>query len=534
MRDRDSIQKTAMWIVGVLALCTPTICFLDWLTSEEIESEVFAGTVGVFLFLGISWWILFATIRGIDVGPVIAATFGLLLLVETLSVWKLHGRDFDVMFVLLGLAIFEVGLWGIYVCIPNGPRGLLVFGQIVGGIALLSIFHEVLYRIDPPLGAIGDFLEIMSFGTIYAFLRYRQGRQDELIQMLATAVSGQIPLAPVLRSYLAERPRRGKIRKSLMGLACLFLPIYTYVRLCIGWRRYDRLVENLADRLEQGEWLSVALRLTPGVAPREATLLVAIGEETRSLESCLRAAERERWTAAWLEVAPRFLYPLFVLMFVIGITTFLMIHIIPKYIKIFSDFGVELPRVTRTLIEVSYWADDWPVFFVLKLLSLIAISIVVVSPAARWHSPVLGRLYRSGVQAAILRALSRLFAVGRTVPQTLELLRAAGHFPPIVDHRIVSAEAAVARGRSLDEALERTELLPAAMAPLVRAAERARTLPWALNELGDQLAGRAFRLVRRFSLIAGPLLIVAVAVLVAFIALGMFLPLIQLISSLGE
>jgi len=412
---------------------------------------------------------------------------------------------------------------------------LKVFAQIVGGIILLYLMLGV-----PAFagigGVVGTMLLLLVNGwALYAFLRYRQGRQDELTQVLAAAVAGQLPLAPAVRSYLEDRPRRGRVRKLLAGAACVALPLYTYARAWVGWRRYDRLVESLAARLEAGEPLSAALRAVPGVAPREVRLAAAVGESTGQLGECLKGADRERWAAAWLEVAPRVVYPFIVLLFVSAVTTFLMVAILPKYRRIFDEFGEALPPFTAALVDGWAIMEDFlPLVPVALFLGLIAVAVVIANPTVRWRTPVLGRLYGWGVQAQVLRALGRLLAAGRTVPQALGFLGATDDFPAVVRRRLATATAGVERGDPLAAALGRAGLLPAAMGPLVVSAEKVRTLPWALGELGDHLSGRAFRLVRRVSLVASPLMVVAVGGVVGFVAVGMFMPLITLLTRLGE
>jgi len=159
---------------------------------------------------------------------------------------------------------------------------------------------------------------------------------------------------------------------------------------------------------------------------------------------------------------------------------------------------------------------------------------VVFSPTLRWHAPGLGPLYRWGVQADVLRTLGRLLAVGRTVPAALAFLAVSDDLPAVARRGARKAAARVDRGEPLDAALEASGLLPTNAAPLVRSAERVRNLPWALVELGDHLAGRAVRLVRRLSLVLSPVLVVLVGLVVGFIALAMFLPLIQLLTGLTE
>jgi type II secretory pathway component PulF len=54
-----------------------------------------------------------------------------------------------------------------------------------------------------------------------------------------------------------------------------------------------------------------------------------------------------------------------------------------------------------------------------------------------------------------------------------------------------------------------------------------------LRELGEMLAGRATRVVRRISLIVAPALVLLVGAVVAFIVLAMFMPLIDLITRMS-
>jgi type IV pilus assembly protein PilC len=413
---------------------------------------------------------------------------------------------------------------------------LSTFAKIAGGIVLFGLFAGVPLAAGSPAAAGGVLLALLVNGWgVYAFLRYRQARQDELVYVLAAAVEAGLPLAPAVRAYLYDRPRRTRLRAGLWVAAVIFLPLYAYTRVVMGWWSFDMLVRELAARLEDGESLSEALRNVPGVAGREVRLAAAVGEETSGLAACLRSADRERWGAAWLEVAPRFVYPFVVFVFVLSLTTFLMVFIVPKYQRIFQEFGEHLPVVTEALISTAGWFSEELLLSPPALLfGLAAVAAVLGNPTVRWYTPFLGRLYRWEVQAQVLRTIGRLLTAGRTVPQALAFLADSADLPQVVRRRLATAMTHTQRGDPLDAALERAGLLPPPMAPLVRSAERVRTLPWALGELGDHLAGRAFRLVRRVSLIVAPLLVAALGAVVGFVALAMFLPLIHLLTRLSE
>src|SRR5262249_34317859 len=149
-----------------------------------------------------------------------------------------------------------------------------------------------------------------------------------------------------------------------------------------------------------------------------------------------------------------------------------------------------------------------------------------------WHFPVVGRIYRMHVQGGILKALAILLKIGKPVPQALELLMESGYFPTVVRLRLEAVRNGVQQGQPLSETLYQNGLLPLSMVPLVQAAGRADNLAWALGELGESQAKRAVHLARRLIMAVFPITLMAIGLGVAFIAFGMFLPLVTLISEL--
>jgi type II secretory pathway component PulF len=172
------------------------------------------------------------------------------------------------------------------------------------------------------------------------------------------------------------------------------------------------------------------------------------------------------------------------------------------------------------------------------LLALVAVfqvvGLIVLSSAVRWRMPGLNRLVRMSVQSRVLRMLGVLIDVGKPVPESLQLLAASGAFGAEERRRLDAACADVGRGEPMAASLEREGLLRPAMAPLVQAAERARNLPWALSELGEALLSRLIRLIHRTAMVAFPLCILAIGLLVGFLVIGMFMPLVQLLMRLSE
>jgi hypothetical protein len=353
-------------------------------------------------------------------------------------------------------------------------KGLIVYGLFVFGVLSVGLNAVGAW----PGVAVELFLLFLIGWAAYSYLRYREGRQAEFLQLLLAAVAAGMPLVPAVRAYRDERPVRSEHWAAfgwfVASATLLLLPLWIWLRA----RRFDLRVEQFAEELESGASLSEALRVVPDVASRETRLAAAVGEATGTLASSLRRADRERVGAAWLEVAPRLIYPFFVLLFVLRITAYLMMEIMPRYRRIMDDFGQKLPAVTQGLVDVWEAIDDWSLAIVLGFwLAIFGIAAIIASPTVRWYLPLLGRLYRWDVQGQVLRALGRLLGAEMTAPQSLRLLVEAAELPPVVQRRLAGAAAAVERGDDLDDALRGAGLLPESMAPLVRAAARARSSP---------------------------------------------------------
>jgi len=424
--------------------------------------------------------------------------------------------------------------------VPRPPRprpirrrrpGLRIFLAMVAlptaFLAFIALFTFGLGLIFTPVAL----LVVLAYGwLLFAFLHYRFGRQDELLHLITTAVESGAPLAPALRAYIADRPH-GTAREFWVALGqFIMLPGYYWI-----WHRrhqFDRKIKKLADLLEQGSSLSAALASVRGIASKQTVVAAAVGESTGQLPMCLRRVHRVSLGPVWLEVLPRIIYPLSILWFTSTMLMFWLVFIAPKLLKIFKNFKIPFPAMTANAMFISEWFLTS--YVNLFLLLFIVVLVLIVSPAVRWWTPGLGRWYQSQVQSRLLGLLAVIVEAGKPIPEGITMLVRSGQFSRIVQRRLQRAHDRILDGEALAVSLHRYGLLSSAMTPLVQTAERVRNLPWVLRELGDVLADRTVRRMRRGSMLLMPILVIGVGVLVGYIVISMFVPLIDLISTLSD
>ena len=358
---------------------------------------------------------------------------------------------------------------------------------------------------------------------------------------LSAEPAGRVPALPggsgggasaLARADAYLRDRRAPCA-GLRHRLLLALPGYYWV--WHQWHAFDRRLGRVADLLEQGYSLSEALAAVPGVASRETVMLASLGQATARLDVCLRHSLQQCYAAVWLEAIPRLAYPIALLFFLSGITGFWVVFIYPRLERIFKEFDQELPWQTALLGNVCHTIADFPWLVPACLLALLAVaSVLIGSATARWYFPGIARLYRGHIQGQVLRLLGLLLAAGKTVPESLRILADSDYFAPVAQRRLREVGRRVEQGEPLAVCLSGGRLVPAAFAPLVQAAEQLRNLPWALTELGEHIAGRTIRLIRRLSLLVAPVTVFAVGLIIGFGVIAMFVPLLQLMESFQE
>ena len=190
---------------------------------------------------------------------------------------------------------------------------------------------------------------------------------------------------------------------------------------------------DVCDEIEGGASLSEALAKPPKVFDRLYVNMIKAGEAGGSLEVILRrlAEFKERTQSLKNKVIGAMMYPIMVVLFTIGILTFIMLKIIPEFQKMFLEFGIELPAMTQLLMAISDRVVNlWFLFPLMPIAVILFISLVCKFRAGRmgWHLfllklPVMGKLVEKSNLARTTRTLGALIASGVPIIEGLTITR---------------------------------------------------------------------------------------------------------------
>jgi type IV pilus assembly protein PilC len=235
-------------------------------------------------------------------------------------------------------------------------------------------------------------------------------------------------------------------------------------------------------------------------------------------------------------VLAKYLYFFIIALVGLFVITFLMLKIMPVFVKMFEEFELELPAITQFVVAVSAVVNRTVFLFLPTVLFLVSIPLVTglgyYFGWSRYELPLVQRFWLRCDTALVLRALA--LAVRQQRPLGPAIYQLAGLYPRAsVGRRLERASGLINNGASWTQALLAAGVIRDAERAVLNSAERVGNLAWALDEMADSTLRRFVHRLRIVIDLLFPLMVLAFSATVAMLALGAILPLVAMIQGLS-
>ncbi|MCG9730296.1 type II secretion system F family protein [Shewanella sp. Isolate13] len=297
--------------------------------------------------------------------------------------------------------------------------------------------------------------------------------------------------------------------------------------------RMKEALDDISEQLTSGRPLSSAMNQHPDVFDALFVSMVHVGENTGKLEDAfIQLAgyiEREQETRRRIKAAMR--YPIFVLIAIAIAMVILNIMVIPKFAEMFSRFGADLPWATKLLINTSnVFVNYWPAMIVVLLAGFVGIRY--------WHStekgekqwdkwklniPAVGSIIERSTLSRYCRSFSMMLSAGVPMTQALSLVADAVDNAYMHD-RIVGMRRGIESGESMLRVSNNCQLFTPLVLQMVAVGEETGQIDQLLNDAADFYEGEVDYDLKNLTAKLEPILIGFVACIVLVLALGIYLP----------
>lgn len=292
--------------------------------------------------------------------------------------------------------------------------------------------------------------------------------------------------------------------------------------------------------IEGGHELSTALAQHQDIFSHLFISMVQVGENTGNLDDVFlqisEYLEREKETRNQIKSAMR--YPTFVVIAIAVAMFIINMWVIPTFAKVFSGFGAELPLATRILLGASeFTVTYWPVLVATLIIAVFASRYYVKTEKGHWQwdraktrIPIVGSIILRATLSRFARSFSMALSAGVPLVTGLTLVSRAVDNVFIGGH-IAEMRNGIERGDTLTRTAASTEMFTPLIIQMLTVGEETGNVDDMLNEVADFYDREVDHEVKNLTSAIEPILIVFIGAMVLVLALGVFLPMWDLMSA---
>jgi type II secretory pathway component PulF len=303
------------------------------------------------------------------------------------------------------------------------------------------------------------------------------------------------------------------------------------------------LIEDIAAELEKGVSIEEAFEKRQKNFPPLYGRILKAGVETGRLSEMLTSLNRH------LELAGRtrriifeaISYPLVILILGAIVVTAMFVLIIPQFKTVLEEMvgGGLNPMTTAFLAIPAHIVPFWIVVGLLVAVLIVAFVIASKTPSGRrikesifMQIPVIGAVYHSSVLGRMAEAMAMMVSAGCDMPASLRLSSGATGSEKVISESEALADQ-IEQGANILEAGQFCRTIPRLFLYSIQLGTQRNELQDNLYSLGRMYAEQARCGQARLQAILLPIMLIAVGGFIAMAVLAMFLPMIQVVTSLS-
>jgi type IV pilus assembly protein PilC len=297
------------------------------------------------------------------------------------------------------------------------------------------------------------------------------------------------------------------------------------------------VLNDVCSRVQSGESYSEALQKHPKVFNRLYVSMISAGEKGGMIADIMArlATYLENTERLRKKVKTALMYPTAVTFVAIGITTFLLVKVIPVFKDVYSGFGAKLPGPTQVLMDISDLVRHW--FVLLLILAAAAIwgwlsfiktkSGLEFWDARRIKLPIFGSIAHKICLARFTRTLASLIRSGVPILEVLQIVsQTVGNV--IMEKAIKTAMGDIERGEGISAALGKNPIFPSMIIRMLSAGEQTGKIDEMLERVSNFLDGEIEATLSGLMSLLEPIMICVLGVLIGGMVICMFLPIFNL------
>lgn len=306
---------------------------------------------------------------------------------------------------------------------------------------------------------------------------------------------------------------------------------------------FKKVITSVREDIESGTSITEALSRHPTVFSELYVNMVRSGELGGILDIILERLSAYQESAAALrgKIRSAMVYPAVIALVAGGVTTFLMIVVVPMFVKIFQQVGAQLPLPTQILLMVSNFLKRYIIFLIIALIAfVVGLRQYYKTETGGMYIdtlllrlPLFGLLLRKVAVAKFTRTFGTLVKSGVPILQALETVaKTSGN--RVVEKAVLQAKESIREGERISDPLKASGVFPPMVTQMISVGEETGNLDAMLSKIAEFYEQEVDAAVSGLTSLIEPVVVVFMGVIIGAIAIAMYMPMFQLGALVGR
>lgn len=306
-------------------------------------------------------------------------------------------------------------------------------------------------------------------------------------------------------------------------------------------RTLKKAIGSIYEDVQKGFTISQAMKKHEKVFPGILINMIEAGEVSGTLDTILErmAIHFEKENKLENKIKSAMIYPMALIIISIVVIIFMLVAVLPTFVGMFTDSGVDLPWPTQFILDLSQWLQSyWYILIGLGLLSVVIFYYYKNTPEGgktidnlKIKIPGIRTTNIKIITSRFTRTLSTLMSSG--IP-LLEALDTVGKVlnNNMVQDRLMEGIEGISKGVSLSKAIKDIGIFPPMVDSMIKVGEESGSLDEILYRTADFYDEEVEMSLQRVTTLIEPILLVLMALVIGFIVVAMAMPMFDMVNTI--
>ena len=306
-----------------------------------------------------------------------------------------------------------------------------------------------------------------------------------------------------------------------------------------------KIIVTIRKDLEAGNALSKCFSNHPKIFDTVVVNLIKAGEASGKLDTFLQriVISLEKREKIKSQIKSALFYPGVLLSVAILVTIFMLIKVVPVFVKMYEGMGVDVPASTAAIMSASDFlrsASGGGLTLVIFIVSIIGLRYLIKTNykiRKGWHQftlkiPVFGNLIQKSILAKVSLVLGNLSQAGVDLLESIDIAKSVTNNTVVVE-ALENVKKGVFSGETLTKLFAKEKIFPTTFSQLISVGEQTGSLDEMFGSVASYYEEEFDTAVTNLASLIEPIMIVFMGITIGGLMIAMYAPIFNVGAIIG-